>query len=57
MLPCDLGYVNVVASEGLVDKNGDYIFAAKGRDAFGHIMLGGLAETLNNITSKPHGAG
>ena len=50
-----IGHVYVVASEGLVDKNGKYIFAAKERDPFGHSMLGGLAETLKNFVEKEIG--
>ena len=51
----NMGHVYVVASEGLVDKNGDYIFTAKGRDSFGHSMLGGLAETLKTLVEKEIG--
>lgn len=49
------GYVFVVASEGLVDKNGKYIFAAKSKDSFGHCMLGGLADTLKNMVETEIG--
>jgi ATP-dependent phosphofructokinase / diphosphate-dependent phosphofructokinase len=51
----NLGYVYVVASEGLVDKDGEYIFTAQGRDSFGHSMLGGLAETLKTLVEKEIG--
>lgn len=49
------GHVYVVASEGLVNKNGDYIFTAKGKDSFGHSMLGGLADALKNLVEKEIG--
>lgn len=48
-----LGYAYVVASEGLTDKNGNYIAAEKATDAFGHVKLGnGLATTLKEYITK-----
>ncbi|MEW5921136.1 MAG: 6-phosphofructokinase [Bacillota bacterium] len=51
----EMGHVYIVASEGLVDENGEYIFAAKSRDSFGHCMLGGLAETLKTMVEREVG--
>ncbi len=45
-----LGYVYIVASEGLKDKYGNYIGAEKTKDAFGHVKLGnGVANALKEI--------
>ncbi len=47
-----LGYCFVVASEGIMDKDGNYI-AADGRvDAFGHAQLSGAGETLKNLVEE-----
>lgn len=51
----ELGHVYVVASEGLVDREGKYIFAEQSRDSFGHCMLGGLAEMLKTMVEKEIG--
>ena len=48
----DLGYAYIVASEGLKDSNGRYIFAGKGQDSFGHARLGGLGETLKEMVEE-----
>ncbi len=50
-----LGYVYVVVSEGLKDKEGRYIFAGKGRDSFGHARLGGLGDTLKEMVEQKMG--
>jgi len=53
-----LGMAVVLASEGLRDESGRYITTQKGelaKDAFGHIQLGGVAETLKNIIEKEVG--
>ncbi len=47
-----LGYVYVVASEGLVDKNGEYIAAGSSKDAFGHAQLSGVGEKLKQIIEE-----
>ena len=49
-----LGYCYIVASEGLQDKDGNYMAAEKTVDDFGHAKLGnGLANTLKSmITAK-----
>ena len=44
-----LGYCFVVASEGIVDKDGNYIAAGGSVDAFGHAQLSGAGETLKRI--------
>lgn len=52
----ELGYVYVVASEGLVDAQGEYMMAANSsRDSFGHVKLGGLAGTLKELVEKETG--
>ncbi len=53
-----LGRVFIVAAEGLVDENGDYVTAQRGAfatDAFGHRQLGGLAELLKNVVEEKVG--
>lgn len=50
-----LGHVYIVASEGLVDKKGNYLFAESSRDSFGHVQLGGLAETLKTLLENEMG--
>ncbi|MBS4024425.1 MAG: hypothetical protein KGZ96_01985 [Clostridia bacterium] len=48
-----LGYVYIVASEGLVGKDGNYLAAEKTKDSFGHAKLGnGLANTLKEIITN-----
>lgn len=49
----------VVASEGLVDENGNYVTASTKRDAFGHVAFGGggNAEYLRDILEKETGIG
>lgn len=49
------GYVYIVASEGLVDREGKYIFAGKSTDSFGHVQLGGLADTMRDIIQSELG--
>jgi len=53
---CRYGTVLIVVSEGLVDKNGNYIFNdAAIKDVFGHQRLGGLGQyLLDQIESKLH---
>lgn len=43
-----VGHVYIVASEGLVDQKGNYVCADDKRDGFGHVQLGGLADTLKS---------
>jgi len=42
----------VVAAEGLVDLNGNYLSASEKTDAFGHSQLGGVADTLARIVEE-----
>ena len=42
----------VVASEGIVDANGNYVAAADAQDSFGHSQLGGVGEYLQNLVAK-----
>ncbi|WP_258359230.1 6-phosphofructokinase [Moorella sulfitireducens (nom. illeg.)] len=49
------GGVFIVTGEGLRDKEGNYIHAATGDmniDAFGHPVLGGIAETLKQLIEE-----
>ena len=46
-------YCLVVVSEGLVDKDGNYIASAEGNtDSFGHSLLGGVGERLRNLIEE-----
>lgn len=47
-----LGYCFVVASEGIVDADGNYIAAGGTVDAFGHAQLSGAGETLKRIVEE-----
>ena len=48
-------YAYVVASEGIRYASGDYVFTGKGVDPFGHVQLGGLAETLKEMIEEDTG--
>jgi 6-phosphofructokinase 1 len=53
-----LGWVVVLAAEGLKDPKGNYITAGSGKfakDSFGHVQLGGVAETLQSIIEREVG--
>jgi len=53
-----IGGVFIVAGEGLKNEKGQYITAdtgAFGRDSFGHMQLGGVAEMLKNAVEKEVG--
>ncbi|MCD6406094.1 MAG: 6-phosphofructokinase [Planctomycetes bacterium] len=53
-----LGRVVILASEGLKYASGEYITTQKGalaKDAFGHVQLGGVAETLKSIIETEAG--
>ncbi len=50
-----LGYVYVVVSEGIVDKNGSYCFAGGEIDAFGHAQLSGVGEALKTLIEQNMG--
>jgi len=50
--------VFIVAGEGLKDEKGEYITADKGafgKDSFGHVQLGGVAEMLKAVIEKEVG--
>jgi len=54
----ELGRVFIVAGEGLKDEKGKYVTADKGafgKDSFGHIQLGGVAEMLKAVIEKEIG--
>ena len=54
----ELGRVFIVTGEGLKDEKGKYITADKGafgRDSFGHVQLGGIAEMLKAVIEKEVG--
>lgn len=42
----------IVVSEGLVDKEGNYIAASANTDSFGHFQLGGVSEHLSDLISE-----
>jgi len=45
----------VLASEGIKDENGEYVTTQTGglaQDSFGHVQLGGVAETLKRFIEK-----
>ena len=51
----DLGRAFIVASEGLVDAEGNYVAEQSGefsKDAFGHRQLGGVSEILKRIVEE-----
>jgi 6-phosphofructokinase 1 len=53
-----LGRVVVLAAEGIRDAKGNYVTAQSGKfakDSFGHVQLGGVAETLQAIIEKEVG--
>ena len=45
-------FAYVVASEGIRYADSGYVFKGRGRDAFGHARLGGLADTLKGIIEE-----
>ena len=54
----ELGRVFIVAGEGLKDKDGNYVTADAGvfgKDSFGHVQLGGVAEMLKSVIEKEVG--
>ena len=51
----EFGRVFIVAGEGLKDEKGKYVTAdtgAFGKDSFGHVQLGGVAEMLKAVIEK-----
>jgi 6-phosphofructokinase len=49
------GYCVVVVSEGAQYRNGDFVADAGGKDAFGHVQLGGVAPTIANMIRDKFG--
>lgn len=49
------GYCVIVASEGIQDKEGNFLSASSRTDAFGHAQLGGVAPYLSNLVNKALG--
>ena len=45
-------FAYVVASEGIRYADSGYVFKGRGRDAFGHARLGGLADTLKGMIEE-----
>jgi len=45
-------YCLVVASEGLVDENGNYLAASETLDSFGHSQLGGVGDYLQSLVTN-----
>lgn len=43
------GYCVIVAAEGVRDTHGEFLSEAGGKDAFGHVQLGGLAPYLAGL--------
>ncbi len=53
-----MGRVVVLASEGIKDEKGEYVTTQTGalaKDSFGHVQLGGVAETLKAVIEKEVG--
>jgi 6-phosphofructokinase 1 len=54
----EFGRVFIIVGEGLKDEKGNYITAESagfGKDAFGHVQLGGVAEMLKVVIEKEAG--
>jgi 6-phosphofructokinase 1 len=54
----EFGRVFIIVGEGLKDEKGNYITAESagfGKDAFGHVQLGGVADMLKNVIEKEAG--
>lgn len=51
----EYGYAYVVVSEGLRCERGEYIFADSCTDAFGHVRLGGLSDSLKVLLEEETG--
>ncbi len=49
------GFCTIVASEGLKNKNGNFLSDSGLKDAFGHTQLGGVAQRLTNIIKEKQG--
>lgn len=49
------GYCAIVVSEGAQHKDGNFLADAGGRDAFGHVQLGGVAPFVANMVKDETG--
>lgn len=49
------GYCAIVVSEGVHNKDGSFLADAGGKDAFGHVQLGGVAPFVANLIKDEHG--
>ena len=49
------GFVYVVVSEGLVDKEGNYVCSDSSLDSFGHGQLGGVGNLLRSLVQDKLG--
>ncbi|MDM8562534.1 6-phosphofructokinase [Candidatus Marithioploca araucensis] len=49
------GYCSIVVSEGVKNKNGQFLAEAGTRDAFGHAQLGGVAPVVANMIKEELG--
>lgn len=49
------GYCAVVASEGIQDRNGNFLSDSGAKDAFGHAQLGGVAPVLAGLVQQKLG--
>ena len=49
------GYCTVVVSEGVRNKQGEFLSNQGAKDAFGHTQLGGVAPTISTMINHAHG--
>jgi len=49
------GYCAIVVSEGVQYNNGKFLGEAGGKDAFGHVQLGGVAPFVANMIKREFG--
>jgi len=49
------GYCAIVVSEGAQNKDGAFLADAGGKDAFGHVQLGGVAPMIANLVKEETG--
>jgi len=49
------GYCAIVVSEGAQNKDGTFLADAGGKDAFGHVQLGGVAPMIANLVKEETG--
>lgn len=51
----EYGYCTIVVSEGVRNKEGQFLAEAGTRDAFGHAQLGGVAPVVAQMIQQKHG--